>query len=600
MDKSKSLLLALLIFFTSITIAPAPPQSHPLSEIAPVDTDLNMSNYRVENVSQLQLNDGIGSKGLLLEGYSISGEGQAQELVLDYQNDEWDIENSDLNLNDNIITGVNQINAENGRNLQIMTDGSGGFVTLYDQANSQQILSANEGGNVEIPNGDLDVSGQLSVGSTQCASGEALLGDGSCGATSDPQSLSDVLSQGASTGGTNIDMDGANLSDNSQGNVTVGQDLKVYGKVWTPGDGGGSGSDITGSQNLSQVLTEGSVANQSIDMDGSTIENIATPTASNDAMTKGYADSNYLNRDGTDYMQGNFDLNGYNITDNAEGNVTISQDLKIDGQLWLPGDASGGSGSASGLADVLNENNSAGGQNIDMDNGTIRTGGSGYNRISQISDTGVYSGHNNLELRTYYGPDNDWITDIRTQYGDVEIPNGNLDMSGNSIVSSTTGNVTIGQDLAVDGNIWTNGADLAEVYSSEQNLGKGAVVAIDTDREDSVERTSKKYQETVTGVVSTDPSHVMNQEESGHPIALEGKVPVKVSEENGEIEIGDRVAPASENGKAMRCEIRSLNETETFDDYKQVSEENRKCRDSTIGRALENSDGKSEMLVKLS
>ncbi|MFQ3275522.1 MAG: hypothetical protein ACI9SF_000674, partial [Candidatus Nanohaloarchaea archaeon] len=109
------------------------------------------------------------------------------------------------------------------------------------------------------------------------------------------------------------------------------------------------------------------------------------------------------------------------------------------------------------------------------------------------------------------------------------------------------------------------------------------------------------FQETAFGVVSTDPGQVMNtdEEKNGHPIALEGKVPVKVSEENGEIEIGDRVAPASENGKAMRCEIQPLNETETFDEYKQVSEENRKCRDSTIGRALENSNGESEIIVKL-
>ncbi|MFT4893049.1 MAG: hypothetical protein ACI8Z7_000844 [Candidatus Nanohaloarchaea archaeon] len=571
-------------------------------------------------------------------------------------------------------------------------------------------------GSVEVPNGGLTVSGNIDVGGVAgCDSTQALLGDGSCGATSDPTSLSggdginpssisdgdtlsvawsdanDLDSNGNIEPSTDLDLNNNNLTDTGRGNVTIGQDLKVYGKVWTPGEGGGSGSGITGSQNLSQVLAEGNVANQSIDMDNNQIENIANPTASNDAMTKGYADSNYLNRDGSGFMQGDLDLNGYNITDETEGNVTISQDLKIDGQLWLPGEggsagstggnlsekldvnqynitnssggnvtintdlkvngdiwqpssSSGGGGSAggaSGLADVLNENNSAGGQEI-TDVGKIGTSGAveigsgtsttGDTDETAVGNNAVVSGTGSTALgdsseasglsATALGGFTEASASSATALGRFAVASGTASTAlgfgaeaseegavavGRNSIANHSYTVTLGSleneayDLRVTGDIYTNGADLAEFYQSPQDLEEAEVVAVDEDKENRAVRSSEKFQETAFGVVSTDPGQIMNtdEEKNGHPIALEGKVPVKVSEENGEIEIGDRVVPASENGKAMRCEIQSLNETETFDEYKQVSEENRKCRDSTIGRALENSNGESEIIVKL-
>ncbi|MFQ3275354.1 MAG: hypothetical protein ACI9SF_000504, partial [Candidatus Nanohaloarchaea archaeon] len=481
-------------------------------------------------------------------------------------------------------------------------------------------------GSVEVPNGGLTVSGNIDVGGVAgCDSTQALLGDGSCGATSDPTSLSggdgispstisdgdtlsvawsdanDLDSNGNINPSSNLDLNNNNLTDSGRGNVTINQDLKVYGTVWTPeSEQSEGGSGITGSQNLSQVLAEGDVANQSIDMDNNKIENIANPTASNDAMTLGYANTNYLNTDGSGYMTGNLDLRGNNITDEANGNVTISQDLKVDGQLWLPGEG-GSAGGASGLADVLNENNSAGGQEI-TDVGKIGTSGAveigsgtSTNNADQVvigegssasgsfgslalgvdanasesqaiaigqaslaSDrSGVAIGANSIARRegtalgyssVAFGDDSYAIADNANASGSRSgamglgakaTKEGSVAI-GEQAISNHSFTVTLGSlehhayDLRVTGDIYTNGADLAEFYQSPQNLEEAEVVAVDEDKENRAVRSSQKFQETAFGVVSTDPGQVMNtdEEKNGHPIALEGKVPVKVSEEN--------------------------------------------------------------------
>jgi hypothetical protein len=48
--------------------------------------------------------------------------------------------------------------------------------------------------------------------------------------------LSEVLTEGNKTGGTDIDLDDTNLTDTGKGNVTIGQDLKVYGQVFSTDD----------------------------------------------------------------------------------------------------------------------------------------------------------------------------------------------------------------------------------------------------------------------------------------------------------------------------------------------------------------------------
>lgn len=180
----KLAVIASLVVF-SLTIAAAPEPRHPLSQIHPIDVDLNMSDQNIENVSQLQFNDGIGEKGLLLEGYTITDEGKAQKIVLDYQNDEWDILNSNLNMNGNNITGIDtlhfvsgasingslntsggNVNLENGSLTDVYSiDGGGDAINFFDTIDMNgNIITDSNGdleidGNVYLPTGSLDMAG---------------------------------------------------------------------------------------------------------------------------------------------------------------------------------------------------------------------------------------------------------------------------------------------------------------------------------------------------------------------------------------------------------------------------------------------------------
>jgi hypothetical protein len=85
----------------------------------------------------------------------------------------------------------------------------------------------------------------------------------------------------------------------------------------------------------------------------------------------------------------------------------------------------------------------------------------------------------------------------------------------------------------------TSGADLAERYTSQENLDFGDVVTIDPLNNHAVKKSKYQYQTDMVGVVSTDPGFVSGAyTENSYPIGLIGRVPVKVSTENGMIKVG--------------------------------------------------------------
>jgi hypothetical protein len=109
---------------------------------------------------------------------------------------------------------------------------------------------------------------------------------------------------------------------------------------------------------------------------------------------------------------------------------------------------------------------------------------------------------------------------------------------------------------ASGGTINTSGADLAERYTSEDQLDLGEVVSIDPKYNHGVKRSKYQYQPDVIGVVSTDPGFVTGAYTKGsYPIALVGRVPVKVSTENGMIRSGDYLTAASVPGYAMKATV---------------------------------------------
>ncbi len=122
-----------------------------------------------------------------------------------------------------------------------------------------------------------------------------------------------------------------------------------------------------------------------------------------------------------------------------------------------------------------------------------------------------------------------------------------------SCTASTTGRIT--SVSSASGN-----SDLAEMYFSSDALESGEIVSLVGGL--SVGRAQgADSDETIIGVVSTKPGLIMGFDdtslsagETAYPIALKGRVPIKLSTENGPIMKGDRIALSSIPGVGMKAE----------------------------------------------
>ena len=106
-------------------------------------------------------------------------------------------------------------------------------------------------------------------------------------------------------------------------------------------------------------------------------------------------------------------------------------------------------------------------------------------------------------------------------------------------------------------------ADLAELYESDVGLLAGEVVSTVGERK--IDRANKGSPNAMLGVISTDPAIVIEGSsvmvsggkykpiEGKYPVALSGRVPVKVSLENGPIGVGDYLTASSIPGVAAKA-----------------------------------------------
>ncbi len=101
------------------------------------------------------------------------------------------------------------------------------------------------------------------------------------------------------------------------------------------------------------------------------------------------------------------------------------------------------------------------------------------------------------------------------------------------------------------------GADLAEFYyTNDQDMEPGHVVSIDTTYEAGVKRTTMLYETGMLGVISSVPGLTLGDHRGparSVPVALSGRIPVKVSTENGPIQVGDLLTSSSLPGVAMKA-----------------------------------------------
>jgi hypothetical protein len=88
-------------------------------------------------------------------------------------------------------------------------------------------------------------------------------------------------------------------------------------------------------------------------------------------------------------------------------------------------------------------------------------------------------------------------------------------------------------------------ADMAEIYSADADYEPGTIIKIGGDAE--ITMTLEHADTDVFGVISTSPAYLMNSEAEGLPVALSGRVPVKVI---GKIKKGQRLVSSDVPGVA--------------------------------------------------
>ena len=113
--------------------------------------------------------------------------------------------------------------------------------------------------------------------------------------------------------------------------------------------------------------------------------------------------------------------------------------------------------------------------------------------------------------------------------------------------------------------------DVAEIYDASEDVAPGDLLAVNAQNQRQVIKSQGAYDSKVMGIVSTAPGLLLGlngenvalgAEASGYPanadprkpaVALNGKVPVKVSTENGVIKTGDYLTASSISGVAMKA-----------------------------------------------
>jgi hypothetical protein len=119
-----------------------------------------------------------------------------------------------------------------------------------------------------------------------------------------------------------------------------------------------------------------------------------------------------------------------------------------------------------------------------------------------------------------------------------------------SLVVSGDAHVT--GDLFLGGSVTPN-ADMAENYVASGTIEAGDVVVIDPETRFGVRHTNQPYDTRVAGIISTDPAIVLPGGIDGVPLALVGRVPVKVDASYAAVRVGDLLTSSPTPGHAMCC-----------------------------------------------
>ncbi|PIR96890.1 MAG: hypothetical protein COT91_04195, partial [Candidatus Doudnabacteria bacterium CG10_big_fil_rev_8_21_14_0_10_41_10] len=173
----------------------------------------------------------------------------------------------------------------------------------------------------------------------------------------------------------------------------------------------------------------------------------------------------------------------------------------------------------------------------------------------------------------------------------------------NSDLDSCGSQAQVNGGITADGPITGNAFDLAEIYASDGTLEPGDVVRarvvtlLKSGKLPAVEKTDEGYDSGAIGVISTDPGFIMGwkQSDTDVPVALEGRVPVKVTDENGVVASGDALTSSEKfPGYAMRATKSGKIIGRAIDDVDTVSPENYILASDGVTKL-----GKTEVFLKV-
>lgn len=154
--------------------------------------------------------------------------------------------------------------------------------------------------------------------------------------------------------------------------------------------------------------------------------------------------------------------------------------------------------------------------------------------------------------------------------------------------------------------------DIAEyIYDRYQNTEPGDVLIVAPDSEETVMKSNKAFDTSVIGIVTTNPHLVigadlvdsqensLDEDRGVTKIALTGRVPVKVTDENGPIKPGDYLTTSSKEGYAMKWSLLDLSDVKDFEELKVVIAENERRSKAIVAKALGTLDSAEGVVIAL-
>ena len=229
------------------------------------------------------------------------------------------------------------------------------------------------------------------------------------------------------------------------------------------------------------------------------------------------------------------------LTANADidcnGLINVSGTLTVDGSSTL-GDQTSDTTTISGIATVGN-GLTVNGAVTTINQGLTVNGAAQFNNAFTMGDTlsvaSTFTANGNTTLGN---ATSDTISFNGRSNTSITPSANNTHTLGESSLKWSTVHATTFSGTATTANY----ADLAELYLSDFAYEAGTVVRVGGEFE--VTATDGNHNHSVLGVISAYPAYLMNNQlENGIPVALKGRVPVKVG---GTVKKGDRLVGAPE------------------------------------------------------